>query len=678
MQRDLSIVIVHYRTPDLLRRLLQSLQEAGRLEQTVVVDNGSPDFDAHVFQAEFPAQFVSLPVNRGYSFAVNRGVERTGGDPILLLNADVSITGGEIERLLRIWQGLPCPGALGPLHRNSQGRPQQTFGKYPTLWNEWGRKCLEKSLRRGRACATRRFEKTCRGTREVAWISGSCLLISREALQTVGPWDEDYFLYFEDMDWCLRAREAGYRIYHTGEVCVRHEHGASMALAPKETQIHYRQSQLRFFSKYWNPVLRDVLYLYLWLASVWRESGPDLLAPASRQTRAVTDRPRVLHLVASLMGGAAEHIRLLAREQIRRGWDVCVCVDTEGKPVSVPESWSGIALVGLDFSLGKILRGMLEFRRLVRERTWRAVHFHGHRAAAVGRTALLFLSHCPKRVVTYHGFHPPHYQSRLNRTSAVVLERLLRRVTDHFICVSPSTAHDAIRWVEINPARISVIPNAIDPGPLQRSCSTSRIPMRERLGIEPDSFVILYSGRFHRQKGVRYLLEAFVLLKERYSSDFPLLLLLAGDGPEREALEAKFGNVLGDSCRFLGHREDMPDLLAATDLFVLPSLWEGCPMVILEAWAAGVPVIATDVPGTRDLIRDGENGLLVPPKDPVALTEAIERLWKDPPLREQLVTGGYESLDLYRLDEMTGRICRVYEGNLASSIVRESPYDKTT
>jgi glycosyltransferase involved in cell wall biosynthesis len=202
--------------------------------------------------------------------------------------------------------------------------------------------------------------------------------------------------------------------------------------------------------------------------------------------------------------------------------------------------------------------------------------------------------------------------------------------------------------------------------------------MRERLGIEPDSFVILYSGRFHRQKGVRYLLEAFVLLKERYSSDFPLLLLLAGDGPEREALEAKFGNVLGDSCRFLGHREDMPDLLAATDLFVLPSLWEGCPMVILEAWAAGVPVIATDVPGTRDLIRDGENGLLVPPKDPVALAEAIERLWKDPPLREQLVTGGYESLDLYRLDEMTGRICRVYEGNLASSIVRESPYDKTT
>ncbi|HPO08121.1 MAG TPA: glycosyltransferase, partial [bacterium] len=544
MQRDLSIVIVHYRTPDLLRRLLQSLQEAGLLGQTVVVDNGSPDFDPQAFQEEFPAQFVCLPVNRGYSFAVNRGVDRTEGDSILLLNADVLITGGEIEHLLRIWQGLPHPGALGPLHRNSQGVPQQTFGKHATLWNEWRRKYLEKNLRRGNARAATRFEKTCRGTREVAWVSGSCLLIAREALQAAGPWDEDYFLYFEDMDWCLRAQKAGYRVYHTGEVSVLHEHGASMAPAPKETQIHYRQSQLRFFSKYWNPVWRDVLRLYLWLASSWRESAPDQLAPASREMRSATARPRVLHVVASLAGGAAEHIRLLAREQIRRGWDVCVCLDTEGKPVPVPESWSGIPMVGFDFLSKRIFHGMRQFRRFVQQGSWCAVHFHGHRAAAVGRIALLFLSSCPRLVVTYHGFHPPYYRTRRNRTCAVAVERLLRRVTDHFICVSPSTAHDAIRWVEIDPARITVIRNAIDPYPLEHCRSALRTSMRERLGIRPDSFVILYLGRFHRQKGVRYLLEAFALLNPGSSA----VLLLAGDGPDRQALETEFGNVLGDSC----------------------------------------------------------------------------------------------------------------------------------
>ncbi|HPA46524.1 MAG TPA: glycosyltransferase family 2 protein, partial [bacterium] len=130
--------------------------------------------------------------------------------------------------------GLPHPGALGPLHRNSQGVPQQTFGKHPTLWNEWRRKCLEKNLRRGNARAATRFEKTCRGTREVAWVSGSCLLIAREALQAAGPWDEDYFLYFEDMDWCLRAQKAGYRVYHTGEVSVLHEHGEAWRLPRKK------------------------------------------------------------------------------------------------------------------------------------------------------------------------------------------------------------------------------------------------------------------------------------------------------------------------------------------------------------------------------------------------------------------------------------------------------------
>ncbi len=85
-------------------------------------------------------------------------------------------------------------------------------------------------------------------------------------------------------------------------------------------------------------------------------------------------------------------------------------------------------------------------------------------------------------------------------------------------------------------------------------------------------------------------------------------------------------------------------------------------MVILEAWAAGVPVVATDVPGTRDSIRDGENGLLVLPKDPVALAEVIERVRNNPPLCQQLTDGGFKSLDLYRLDEMTERIFQVYAG----------------
>lgn len=681
---DLSIVIVHYCTPELLRRLLESLRLAGFDRRTVVVDCASPGFDSCAFECEFAARFLVLPANRGYAFAVNKGVAQTSGELILLLNADVLLTGRDIERLEATWRELDRPAALGPVHRNARGIPQLTFGAKPTAWNEWRRRRLEYALRRGSSRATRRMDRTCCGTRTVSWVSGSCILTSREVLRAVGPWDEGYFLYFEDMDWCLRAGRLGYGVYHTGDVSIVHEHGASVALLGDSSRVIYRQSQLRFFSSHWGLLRRDLLYAYL--RYVKGLSKRDLTQHSSLVTQGSIagqveshlsersfchGRRAVLHVVASLEGGAAEHVRLLARGQIRRGWEVWVCADLGRGTTSVPQTWSDIPVACCEFDREGLWRGVRRLRRLVAGGGWSVVHLHGHRAGAVGRVAMLLLPNRPRVVMTYHGYHPPHYRKWLNRVAVTALERLLRGLADHFIAVSPSTARDLLRFVGINPARLSTVLNAVEAEKYAKSRTTCRDEARKSLGLEPGEFTVMYVGRIHRQKGLEYFLQALRELRGPAGGSVAVRRLVhnirgivVGDGPERGKIELIMEQLPQRACLFLGHRNDVPKLLAAADLLVLPSLWEGCPLVVLEAWAAGVPVVATDVPGTSDLITDGVNGFLVPPGNPIALSTAIARIHRQPAWTDRLIRGGRTSLAEYDLDGMIDQTLAVYLGGV--------------
>ena len=661
---DFSIVIVHYNTTDLLKRLLESLQRDSLLHRTIVLDCASTEFDIGEFRNRFDAQYLCLPTNRGYSFAVNRGISCTETEVVLLLNADVLINGQQIRELLEIWASLDRPAALGPMHRNERRNPQMTCGQEPTVLNEWRRKRLERALRHGDRKVIRKYERSVRGIKQTAWVSGSCMLLSREAIETVGPWDEAYFLYFEDMDWCLRARDAGFLIYYTSEVSVRHEHGASMLSAPKETQDAYRQSQVRFFSSRWGPLTRDLLYFYLRLSGklkqppVWGTATPKGMRS-----------PRVLHVVASLEGGGAEHVRLLARGLIDRGWETSVCTN---QTETGSGDWSRVPLVACDFESEALGRGAHRLRQLIRDGNWDVVHFHGHRAGAIGRAAIIRLKNRPRIVLTYHGYHPPNYRSTRNRMLATAVERLFRRKTDRFIAVSPSVARDVARWVEVQPEKIYLVPNAIDRSKYSGISPEHREKTRNELGLAPRDIMILSVGRLHRQKGLRFLIEAVSHLGDESE---PFVTFIAGEGPERESLSRLASEIVSPRrCVLLGRRNDVPSLLSAADLFVLPSLWEGCPLVVLEVWSAGVPLVATDVPGTRDMVHNGENGLLIPVRNPDAIAEAIKRIRSDSGLGDRIIEGGFRSLENYSLDGMVDQTLGVYTGSAApTTFVTEGP-----
>jgi glycosyltransferase involved in cell wall biosynthesis len=180
--------------------------------------------------------------------------------------------------------------------------------------------------------------------------------------------------------------------------------------------------------------------------------------------------------------------------------------------------------------------------------------------------------------------------------------------------------------------KISVICNSVDVRRYQpdsgRTRGGIRAATRRQLGLAENACVAVVVATFKEQKGHRYLIEAV----PGAIAQFPdLYILLVGDGGLREKLMAQADALgLDGHLRFLGFRSDISDLLAASDLFILPSLWEGLSMALVEAMASGLPVIATEVSGTQQVMISGVTGLLVPPGDPRRLTEAIVQLLSNP------------------------------------------------
>ena len=178
--------------------------------------------------------------------------------------------------------------------------------------------------------------------------------------------------------------------------------------------------------------------------------------------------------------------------------------------------------------------------------------------------------------------------------------------------------------------------------------------------IERSRPVVLTVARLDEQKGHRYLLEAAAQIPEAQ-------FVLAGDGPLRTSLEAQARSLgVEERVKFLGYRSDIADLLADCDVFVLPSLYEGLPLSILEAMSAGKPVIATHIGGTDEAVIAGETGLLVPPANPTALAAAIRSVLTDRPLAQRLASAGRARVEQeFSATKMVQQVMDVYDELLA-------------
>ncbi|MBM3284264.1 MAG: glycosyltransferase family 4 protein [Candidatus Aminicenantes bacterium] len=327
---------------------------------------------------------------------------------------------------------------------------------------------------------------------------------------------------------------------------------------------------------------------------------------------------RILEMIdRPSLGGGQTALLLLASHLDRRQFEVFIS-SGGGGPLVEESGKAGIphfrVSLGKKFSPGVIK----EIAELLRKMGISILHTHGGVAGFFGRLAAR-RARTPVVVHTLHGIHYLHYRTPGLRRLYILLEQMFSRLTDALILVCHADFQKAQKFRLAPVEKMFVIPNGID---LKTRFSPDEISLkRQSLRWPPDSPVVGTVARLHRQKGIDYLLEAAPFI---FSAVPEARVAVVGDGPWDQKLRKKARRAgLEGKFYFLGERKEATELLSLFDIFVLPSLWEGLPFVLIEAASLQKPIVATAVDGVIEIIEDEKTGLLVPPRNPRALAEAV-------------------------------------------------------
>jgi glycosyltransferase involved in cell wall biosynthesis len=371
---------------------------------------------------------------------------------------------------------------------------------------------------------------------------------------------------------------------------------------------------------------------------------------------------RVLHIITQSrpFGGAQQNtLSLLTRVNRERFHNHLACgprgplIDAArdaGIPVTVVPT--------LDNPLHPVAdaRALASMVRLCRAGRFDIVHTHSTKAGALGRLAAA-LCRTPVVVHTIHAVPFDEFQRPAIRVAALWAERLAARWCDRLVSIGDTLADDFARARICPRDKIVTIRSGIDFSRLE--VAADRVEVRRRLGIGPREPVVGSVGHMREAKGYPYLLEAASAVRQRFSD---LRLVIIGDGPVWEQVKQRARQLeLSDCCLFLGRREDVPALLRAMDLYAQASLWEGIPRAIQEAMYVGLPVVATDVNGTSEVVAHGVTGILVPPRDVAALAQAIGDLLADRAAAARLGAAGRRKMsDEFSVERTVQRTEKLY------------------
>jgi hypothetical protein len=261
----LAVVVVSFEARDTLLAGLHALRAHASFPlELVVVDNASTDGSADAVRARDPeALVIANAENVGFARACNQGWRASRAPHVLFLNPDAEVTPGAVETLARLLESRPAVGAAGPRTRGSDGTIQVSTGPDLAPLAELRQRRLVLGVARREPQALAQAEALHAREHEPAWVSGSCLVVRRTALEAVGGFDERFFLYEEDADLCRRLREAGWGVVFTPEAEVKHHLGRSMSKAPRRARLEYHRSHLLYYAKHNGPLSRAALLILL-------------------------------------------------------------------------------------------------------------------------------------------------------------------------------------------------------------------------------------------------------------------------------------------------------------------------------------------------------------------------------------------------------------------------------
>ncbi|MBZ0155109.1 MAG: glycosyltransferase [Alphaproteobacteria bacterium] len=345
------------------------------------------------------------------------------------------------------------------------------------------------------------------------------------------------------------------------------------------------------------------------------------------------EKLRLMHITHDLaIGGLQQVVVTLCKTTDRRKFDLSVLclrdtgelapeVEKEGIRVhSLPRKENGVDYLSF-LKVAKILRrGKIDI-----------IHTHNTQPFIDGTTGALLAG---VRTIV----HTDHSRIFPDKRRYMIAERIMSHFAYKVVGVSHSTSRDLIHYEKIAPRKVMTIPNGIDGSAYRRAVDRGK--KKRELGIAGKDPVIGLGVRLVKQKGIGYLLRAMPEVRRAFPDS---ALVIAGKGEYESVLKREAAELgIADTVFFIGPRMDMAEVLQVFDLYVLPTLWEGLPLVLLEALAAGCPLLATDVGGNSMVIEHGVNGSLVEPESPAALSAEIIRLLKDTAARDAYRMRGKE------------------------------------
>lgn len=374
------------------------------------------------------------------------------------------------------------------------------------------------------------------------------------------------------------------------------------------------------------------------------------------------DPLHVVHAVLSLDVGGLERIVVsLVRAGVARGQRVTVvCVERPGQFAKEAEAAGG-AVVSLDKPPGRLSEFVGRAAALLHDLRPNVIHTH-----QIGATWYLGPPARHLEIPVLHTEHGNHFARARSWTEAFKSRLLYRQAggfVDRFCCVSSEIAASVSRWRTVPRRKVEVVPNGIDTGPPPGMTPPDKV--RTTLGIPLGAPVVGTVGRLNEVKRQDLLVRAVAGLRGRFPD---VRLLLVGDGLERANL-GRLADALGvgERVHFAGYQPCPEKFLRAMTVFALTSRTEGFPVSLLEAWAAGVPVVATAVGGIPDVVTDGVNARLVPSGQEAALIATLTDVLSDPVAAAALGRSGREEVSArYSLDRIAGEYERHYRELIAT------------
>jgi glycosyltransferase involved in cell wall biosynthesis len=373
------------------------------------------------------------------------------------------------------------------------------------------------------------------------------------------------------------------------------------------------------------------------------------------------DKPvKILHVAATTTGGIGLLLLYLAKHIDKKKFDVTVAfgpgyiLDKEFFKERITVYTISTSRKIAPFS---IVKGFFQIYRLIKEKRFDIVHSHTSVGGLIGRVAGK-LAGVPVVIWSIHGFASHEGQNRFKKYIFLLIEKVLDKFTDHYVAVSEALKKEGIQNRILTSNKVTVIHNGIELRNYNKNFNV--IQKKKELGIEMSRTIIGTVTRFEPQKAIHDFLVAVSYVKKIYPD---IKVVIAGDGPLRREIEKLINDLkLNDNITLLGWRNDVPEILAVLDIFCQSSLWEGCPMVLLEAMAVGKPIIATNVGGVKEIVEDDNTGILVPPADPKAMADAIVKLINNKEKAIEMGMSGRRRVEsFFNMDSMLAQYEKLYQ-----------------